>query len=204
MLAVGAAAAGLNGAFPALGVLAAVATVASGGSLAGGPAAAAVLAAAGWLTVAGFSQPPYAQLRLTGHGAARAAVTIAVCSLLATGAGMAARRLTRTLTRKMVVLHETPGPPAGGDPGSSAVQLGARVTAGVIVREDGIGDLLAEAAPGARPALIREKQAQAQRAAMTGTGAGDAPALAQPDAGIAMNTGATARQSSHQHAGPSS
>jgi high-affinity K+ transport system ATPase subunit B len=94
----------------------------------------------------------------------------------------------------MVVLHEEPGAPGGGDPGSSAVQLAARVTAGVIVREAGTDDLLAEAAPRARPALIREKQAQAQRAAMTGTGTSDAPALAQPDAdaGIAMNTGATA------------
>jgi hypothetical protein len=194
MLVVGAAAAGLHGAFPALGVLAAVATVVAGGSLAGEPAAAVVLAAVGWLTVAGFSQPPYAQLRLTGPWTARAAVTIAVCSLLATGAGMTVRRLTRMFTLRMVVLHETPGPPAGGDPGGSAVQLGARVTAGVIVREDGTDEFLAEAAPRARPALIREKQAQAQRAAMTGTGTSDAPALAQPDAeaGIAMNTGATA------------
>jgi hypothetical protein len=146
MLAVGAAAAGLHGAFPALGVLAAVATVVASGSLAGGPAAAAVLAAAGWLTAAGFSQPPYAQLRLTGPWAARAAVSIAVCSLLATGAGMAARRLTRTFTLRLVVLHETPGPPVGGDPGSSVVQLTARVTAGVIVREDGTDEFLAEAA----------------------------------------------------------
>ena len=119
MLAVGAAAAGLHAAFPALGVLAGVATIVAGGSLAGGPAAAAVLAAVGWLTVAGFSQPPYAQLRLAGHGAARAAVTIAACSLLATGAGMAVRRLTRTLTLRMVVVHEEPGAPAGGVPAAA-------------------------------------------------------------------------------------
>ena len=198
MLVVGAAAAGLNGAFPALGVLAAMATVVASGSLAGGPAAAAVLAAVGWLTVAGFSQPPYAQLRLTGPWAARAAVTIAVCSLLATGAGMAARRLTRAFTLRMVVLHEEPGAPGGGDPGSSAVQLAARVTAGVIVREAGTDDLLAEAAARARPALTREKQEQRRMAAMMGTGTSDAPALAQPDAdaGIAMNTGAAAKAAS--------
>src|SRR5437879_2435849 len=65
-LAVGAAAAGLHGAVPAPRVVAAVATGAAGGSLSAAPAAAAVLAAVGWLTVAGFSQPPYAQLRLTG------------------------------------------------------------------------------------------------------------------------------------------
>jgi high-affinity K+ transport system ATPase subunit B len=111
---------------------------------------------------------------------------------------MAARRLTRTFMLRLVVLHETPGPPTGGDPGSSAVQLTARVTAEVIVPEDGTDEFLAEAAPGARLALTREKQAQAQRAAMTGTGTSDAPALAQPDAdaGIAMNTGAAAKAAS--------
>ena len=106
MLAVGGVAAGLHGAFPPWGSLPLWPPSWPAGSLAGGPAAAAVLAAVGWLTVAGFSQPPYAQLRLTGHGAARAAVTIAVCSLLATGAGMTARRLTRVFTLRMVVLHE--------------------------------------------------------------------------------------------------
>jgi hypothetical protein len=176
MLAVGAAAAGLHGAFPALGVVAAVATIVAGGSLAGGPAAAAVLAAVGWLTVAGFSQPPYAQLRLAGPWAARAAVTIAVCSLLATGTGMAARRLTRTLTLRMVVLHEEPGAPAGGDPGSSVVQPAARVAADIIVQEDGTGDLLAEAAPGARFALIREEQAQGRSTVMMGDDSMSAPA----------------------------
>ena len=194
MLAVGAAAAGLHGAFPALGVLAAVATVVAGGSLIAEPAAAVVLAAAGWLTVAGFSQPPYAQLRLTGPWAVRAAVTIAACSLLATGAGMAARRLTRTFTMRMVVLHETPGPPAGSDPGRSVAQPTARVAADVIAREDGTDDFLADAAPGARLALIREKQTQGRMAAMMGDGTSGAPALAQADAdpGTAMNAGATA------------
>ena len=146
----------------------------------------------------GFSQPPYAQLSLTGPWATRTAVTIAVCSLLATGAGMAARRLTRTFTHKMVVLHETPGPPTGGDPGRSALQLTARATADVIARQDGTDEILAEATPGARLALIREKKAQAQKAAMIGTSNSDAPGLAQPDAdaGTAMNTGAAAKAAS--------
>jgi hypothetical protein len=193
MLAVGAAAAGLHGAFPAPGVVAAVATVAAGGSLSAEPAAAVVLAAVGWLTVAGFSQPPYAQLRLTAPWTVRAAVIIAACSLLATGAGMAARRLTRTFTMRMVVLHEEPGPPAGSDPGRSVAQPAARVAADVIARQDGTDDFLAEAAPGARLALIREKQAQGRMAAMMGDGTSGAPALAQADAGTAMNTGATAK-----------
>jgi len=45
------------------------------------PLAAPVLGVIGWLTVAGFSRPPYAQLRMTGPVAARAAVTMAVCVL---------------------------------------------------------------------------------------------------------------------------
>lgn len=159
MLAVGAAAAGLHGAFPALGVLAAVATVVTGGSFAGGPAAAFVLTAVGWLMVAGFSQPPYAHLRLAGPTAVRAGVTITACSLLATGVGMAVRRLTRTFTLRMVVLHEEPRASAGSNPGSSVVRLADRcvshVAAEVIVRQAGAD----ESAPEAQPALIREQQA---------------------------------------------
>jgi hypothetical protein len=196
MLAVGAAAAGLHATLPALGVLAAVATVVASGSLTGGPTAAVVLAAVGWLTVAGFSQPPYGQLRLTGPGVARAAVTIAACGLLATGAGMAARRLTRTFAPRMVVLPGEPGPPAGGSPGGSVVQLAARradqVAAEVIAREAGTGGFLAEVAPEAELALIREEQARGRMPAMMGDGISGAPVLAQPGAGAGMGTGATA------------
>jgi len=66
------------------------------------------------------------------------------------------------------------------------------VTASVIAREAGVDDFLAEATPEAKLALIRDEQAQGRMVAMTGDGTNDAPALAQSDVGVAMNTGTTA------------
>ena len=67
-----------------------------------------------------------------------------------------------------------------------------RVTAAVIAQEAGVDDFLAEATPEAKLALIREEQGKGRMVAMTGDGTNDAPALAQADVGVAMNTGTSA------------
>jgi K+-transporting ATPase ATPase B chain len=67
-----------------------------------------------------------------------------------------------------------------------------RVTAAVIAQEAGVDDFLAEATPEAKMTLIRDEQAKGRMVAMTGDGTNDAPALAQADVGVAMNTGTSA------------
>jgi K+-transporting ATPase ATPase B chain len=65
-------------------------------------------------------------------------------------------------------------------------------TAAAIAREAGVDDFLAEATPEAKMKLIRAEQAKGKLVAMTGDGTNDAPALAQADVGVAMNTGTQA------------
>ncbi len=65
-------------------------------------------------------------------------------------------------------------------------------TASAIAKEAGVDDFLAEATPEAKLALIRAEQAKGKLVAMTGDGTNDAPALAQADVGVAMNTGTQA------------
>ncbi len=67
-----------------------------------------------------------------------------------------------------------------------------RLTAAAIAAEAGVDDFLAEATPEAKLALIREHQAAGRLVAMTGDGTNDAPALAQADVAVAMNTGTQA------------
>jgi len=66
------------------------------------------------------------------------------------------------------------------------------VTAAFIANESGVDDFLAQATPENKMSLIKEEQGKGRMVAMTGDGTNDAPALAQADVGVAMNTGTQA------------
>ncbi len=119
LLVTGALAAGLGGRLPATGVLILAAAVVLAISTVSEPLAAPVLGVIGWLTVAGFSHPPYAQLRMTGPVAARAAVTMAVCVLAGAGVGLMLRGLASSFRLGIVrVRGERPG---GRDAGRAGI-----------------------------------------------------------------------------------
>ncbi len=67
-----------------------------------------------------------------------------------------------------------------------------RITASVIAGEAGVDDFIAEATPEDKIEVIQQEQAQGKLVAMTGDGTNDAPALAQANVGVAMNTGTQA------------
>jgi two-component system sensor histidine kinase KdpD len=115
LLVTGALAAGLGGRLPATGVLIIAGAVVLFISAVSEPLVAPVLGVIGWLTVAGFSHPPYAQLRMTGPVAARAAVVMAGCVLAGAGTGLMVRWLVSSFRLGIVRVHGER--PAGGEAG---------------------------------------------------------------------------------------
>src|SRR3984957_3605335 len=109
LLAIGTVAAALGGRLGAAGVLIACAVVVGGLAAVAEPTAAVPLAFIGWLTAAGFSRPPYADLRLTGVIAERAAVTLAATALLTAVGGAAFRWRAARGTLESVERHEQSG-----------------------------------------------------------------------------------------------
>src|SRR5580658_2454576 len=97
-LAVGTVAAALHGRLSATGVLIACAAVAGVLSFVAEPVASIMLAGIGWLTTVGFSHPPYAQLRLTGPDAVRAAIATGASALAGACLGLVFRWYFRRLT----------------------------------------------------------------------------------------------------------
>ncbi|HEY7881941.1 MAG TPA: DUF4118 domain-containing protein, partial [Streptosporangiaceae bacterium] len=130
-LAVGTVAAALHGRLTAAGVLIACAAVAFAVSSATEPFASVLLAGIGWLTVIGFSRPPYAQLRPGGPAAVHAAVVLGVSALAGAGFGLVFRWYWRRLT--LVSMGSTAGARRGAPSGAP----------------DGIPDAVPGAAPGA-------------------------------------------------------
>ena len=146
-LAVGTAAAALHGRLQAGGVLIACAAVACAVSFAAEPVASVLLAGIGWLTVIGFSRPPYAQLRPAGPAAVHAAVVVGVSALAGAGFGLVFRWYWRRLT--LVSVGRTTGmrrgassEPDGLSPAAGAAS-GAASGAAIGVRRRLAGVLLA-------------------------------------------------------------
>ena len=106
LLILGATAAGTHGAVSAGWVLVVAAVIVTVAAAVAERAVAPVLAVIGWLTVAGFSQPPYAQLRVTGRPAAEAAIVLAACTLTGLTTGALVRRALASVTLWIV---EIPG-----------------------------------------------------------------------------------------------
>jgi two-component system, OmpR family, sensor histidine kinase KdpD len=109
LLAIGTVAAALGGRLGATGVLIACAVVVAALAAVAEPTAAIPLGIIGWLTAVGFSRPPYADLRLTGGVAGRAAITLAVVALGAAVVGAAFRWRAAGVTLESVDRHEHSG-----------------------------------------------------------------------------------------------
>ena len=148
-LTVGTVAAALHGRLPGTGVLIACAAVAAVVSFAAEPIAFVPLAGIGWLTAAGFSRPPYAQLRPTGPAAVHAAVVIGVSALAGAGLGLVFRWYARRLTLVRVGTHtgmRTAKRAATGTQGGLVTAADARTASAIDIRRRLAGVVLAAAA----------------------------------------------------------
>jgi two-component system sensor histidine kinase KdpD len=148
-LAVGTVAAGLHGRLPGTGVLIACAAVAAVVSFAAEPIASVPLAGIGWLTAAGFSRPPYAQLRPTGPAAVHAAVVIGASALAGAGLGLVFRWYARRLTLVSVGTYtgmRAAKRAAKGTQGAPVTAVDARPANAIDIRRRLAGVILAAAA----------------------------------------------------------
>jgi two-component system, OmpR family, sensor histidine kinase KdpD len=106
LLVVGAVAAATHGAVSAGWVLTLAAVIVGVGSAVAEPAVAPLLGGIGWLTVAGFSRPPYAQLQFTGSAGLRAGLIVAACTVGGAACGAMVRRLAAGFTLWIVEVSE--------------------------------------------------------------------------------------------------
>ncbi|HUZ37320.1 MAG TPA: DUF4118 domain-containing protein [Streptosporangiaceae bacterium] len=134
LLAVGAAAAGSGGRLGAIGVLALAAVVVTAVAAVAEPLAGPVIGVIGWFTAAGFSQRPYAQLRLTGPDGIRAALVLGTCAVLGVITGGLVRILAPSF-RLWIVDMRGEGQPEVSFP---AGIRGRRQLAGVLLAAAGL------------------------------------------------------------------
>jgi K+-transporting ATPase ATPase B chain len=109
-----------------------------------------------------------------GHGTARALGVIHLKDIVKEGIAERFAEMRKMGIRTVMITGDNP------------------LTARAIADESGVDDFLAEATPEDKMALIRKEQEGGKLVAMTGDGTNDAPALAQADVGVAMNTGTSA------------
>jgi len=147
LLVVGATAAGLGGRLPAAGVLILAGVVVYAGAAVAEPLAAVALGLIGWLTVTGFSRPPYAQLRMTGPVAAQAALALAGCVLAGVGTGLVVREVVPSF--RLGSMSARSDRPGGMGPAGLG---GRRQLAGVLLAAAGL-PLLTVILAAARPHL---------------------------------------------------
>jgi two-component system sensor histidine kinase KdpD len=121
LLVVGAAAAASHGAVSAGWVLILSALIVGVGSAVAEPPVAPVLGAIGWLTVAGFSRAPYAQLQPTARLAAQAAIVVGAAMIVGIGTGVLVRQVAESFTLWIV---EIPGQPTSHGPFRAAAGAG--------------------------------------------------------------------------------